>query len=71
VVEGDKERKFEQQTNSFFMAASVGITTLIFLEKMEQIPPEIEEGKKDVEADRRLAIFDELAKMVLEKIIPA
>lgn len=53
------------------MAASVGITTLIFLEKMEQIPPEIEEGKKDVEADRRLAIFDELAKIVLEKIIPA
>lgn len=53
------------------MAASVGLTTLVFLEKMEQIPPEMEEGKKDVEADRRLAIFEELAKMVLEVIVPA
>jgi hypothetical protein len=40
VLKKDVDKKFEQHTNSFFMAASVGLNTLLFLEKMEHIPAE-------------------------------
>ena len=53
LLKQDVGKKFEQHTNSFFMAASVGLNTLLFLEKMEHIPAEIEEGKKDYEAPLR------------------
>lgn len=32
LVANDKANKFENQTNSFFMAANLGLHTLIFLE---------------------------------------
>jgi hypothetical protein len=32
LISNDKAKKFENQTNSFFMAANVGLHTLIFLE---------------------------------------
>ena len=53
LLAADKQKKFEQQTNSFFMAASVGLNTLLFLEQMENLPAEQEEGKKDFEAEKR------------------
>lgn len=53
------------------MAASVGLATLTFLEKIERIPPEMEEGKKDFDAEARMAQFFELGSLVLGRIIPA
>ena len=53
------------------MAASVGLYTLLIWEKMEQIPPEMEEGKKDFDAEMRKACFEELAMLVMSKIVPA
>jgi len=35
------------------MAASVGLNTLLFLEQIENLPAEQEEGKKDFEAEKR------------------
>ena len=53
------------------MAASVGLNTLLFLEKMEHVPSEQEEGKKDYEAELRNKTFEEIARIVFEGIIPA
>ena len=65
LVANDKAKKFENQTNSFFMAANVGLHTLIFLEQMEQVPPEqLEEGKKDFDAEKRANFFKQLTTMV-------
>jgi hypothetical protein len=52
------------------MAGSIGLNTLIVLEKMEHVPPEIEEGK-DVEKPKRDAIFEQVAKIVNTVIVPA
>lgn len=65
LVANDKANKFENQTNSFFMAANLGLHTLIFLEQIEQVPPEqLEEGKKDFDAQKRSTFFQQLTTMV-------
>lgn len=72
LVNADKTKKFENNTNSFFMSASVGLYTLIFLEKIENVPPEpIEEGKKDVDEKQRKALFADLTSMISKQLLPA
>lgn len=70
VLASDAKKRFEQNTNSFFMAASVGFYTMLILEKMEQIPPEVEEGK-DLQADLREETLAQVAKQVMTHIVPA
>lgn len=71
LVKKDVGKKFEQHTNSFFMAASVGLNTLLFLEKMEHVPPEVGADKKDYEAPLRNVMFEEISQIVFSGIVPA
>ena len=52
------------------MAAGLGLNTLLILEKMEHIPPEVEEGK-DYEKEKRDAEFAQVLKIIKDVIIPA
>jgi len=53
------------------MAASIGLYTLLIWEKIEQIPAEMEEGKKDFDRERRKACFEDITMLVISKIVPA